>query len=60
MVYDIILALVGALSIELVFWIYRDWYWIDRNGTVRDVLPFWKAVLFACAILVVTIIGILL
>ena len=60
MVYDIILGIVGVASVLGAVVVYGNAYYIDSNGTVRNIFPLWKVVLFACAISVVTFTGILL
>ena len=60
MVYDIILGIVGVASVLGAIVVYRNAYYIDSNGTVRDIFPFWKLVVFSYAVSAVALIGILL
>ena len=60
MVYDIILGIVGVASVLGAVLVYKDGYYIDSNGTIRDVFPPWKLVAFMWAVSAVTMIGILL
>lgn len=60
MVYDIILGIVGVSAVLGAALVYKCGYYVDSNGTVRDIFPFWKLMVFSYAISVVTMIGILL